>query len=274
MAQKKLALLGCGKMGGALVRGISSVASMQEQVNFLLYDVDVKKASALALEIGDRAALVEEVKQLAIADIYLVACKPQQFDNLAVTLGPSINHEALLISILAGTSVAKIMDTLAISKVVRAMPNTPALIGEGVTALFFTKAIQKNDRQLVWELFKTISNCYIFDKEEELNVITGFSGSGPAYFFEIARILSAEMIKMGIAAEVSREMIKYTMLGAAKLLAQSSESAETLRNNVTSPQGVTYEALEVFKNERSKNLEELFQSAMSAAYKRAGQLAS
>ena len=258
-------IVGCGNMSTALA--ISMARAADHEIGFYTYDIDYQKSETLAKSIG--AMPLQNYNQLAKIDFLFLGIKPQSFDEVSGELKKRISNETVVISILAGVTIDKIQKSLEISKVVRAMPNTPALIGEGVTALCFSENISNAAKKKITNLFKATSHTFKFQDEEFIDVITGFSGSGPAYIFEIARILIDKMCEMGVDREISQKMIKQTFFGASKLMVESDKSPEELRNTVTSKNGVTYEALNVFNE---KGLDEIISLALDRAYDRAKEL--
>ncbi len=257
----KLAVLGCGNMATALV---GSMPFDDFSIELASFDPIFEKAANLA---GDGA--VDLIENLAGSDIYLIACKPQQFVDLSQQLKRQLNSDSTIISIMAGVNVCKIKSSLGVDRIVRVMPNTPALIGEGVNAIYFSPEVDLKMVELIEQLFHTTSEIFVFPEEKSIDIITGFSGSGPAYIFEIARIMIEKLVSMGITSRSANSMIKQTIYGASKLMLESYESPESLRNMVTSKKGVTSEALEVFKQ---NNLEQIFSNALNAAYQRAQEL--
>ncbi len=149
------------------------------------------------------------------------------------------------------------------------MPNTPALIGEGVMALYFSSGIQISDKEDILTLLKGSSKLFVFDQEEKIDIITGFSGSGPAYVFEFANLMIKEMESMGIDSKTSNEMIKQTFKGASLLMSDSDKTPKELREAVTSKGGVTKEALDVFDEFK---MGEIFKKAIQSAYNKAKEL--
>lgn len=260
----KIAVLGCGNMASALVEGMNKSSSIKT----VCYTPSNTRAVELSEKTGGESVL--NISELPECDIYMIACKPQQFDELADKLAKCVKADSLIMSILAGTTTTYISKRLNTSKVIRVMPNTPSLVGEGVNALYFTDDVNKKMKNEVINLFDSFSNVFVFEKEDEIDLITGFSGSGPAYIFEFARIMIEKMTSYGIDPNSASKMIKHTFLGASKLMVESDDSPEALRNKVTSKEGVTYEALKVFED---NNINKIFSDALDAAYKRSKELA-
>ncbi len=258
--RSKMLVLGCGNMAQAIIKGLHKENA---PFQFFTYTPSIIKAQALAKDVD--GVFVEGLSDLGEFDYYMIACKPQQLGDLACDLNNQISKDAVIVSILAGTTVSTLEKTFSNNKIVRIMPNTPGLVGLGVNAFYFSDEVSIQSKNLLVESFKKFSEVFSFDEESKIDKITGFSGSGPAYIFEFARIMIEKMKTMGIEDEVAANMVKHTFLGASKLMVDSEDDPETLRNKVTSNKGVTYEALKVFKNE---NIENIFDRALDAAYNR------
>lgn len=261
---KKIAILGCGNMAQAIILGLFKEGV---ELECHTYTPSFSKAEKLALDV--KGIAYKSLKDIPECDYYMVGCKPQQFEELARELKNIISKQATVVSILAGTTVSKIQELLDIKYVLRVMPNTPSLVGHGVNALYFSEEVSLGDKTFLTNMFDSFSKTFVFNKENEIDIITGFSGSGPAYIFEFANLMTKKMISMGIGESIAKEMVNHTFLGSSKLLVDSQNDAETLRNNVTSKNGVTYEALEIFKK---YNMEAAFNDALDAAYNRSIEL--
>lgn len=261
---KKLLSFGCGNMARAIIEGMYSSKS---NLSYMLYTPSKTRAQQLAIDVN--GVVLDELTTIPVSDYYMISCKPQQLDDLSKKIKGKLNPEATIISILAGTTVESLQEALGVKNILRIMPNTPTLVGAGVNAFYFSDSFDTEKKNELIELFSSFSKVFTFDQENEIDKITGFSGSGPAYVFEFSRLLTEKMISMGIDSEVATEMIKWTMYGSAKLQLESNESSETLRNNVTSKNGVTYEALEKFKELKFENM---IDQALDCAYNRSIEL--
>lgn len=238
------------------------------QVTFHTFTPTFTKAQQLAQKVEGNAW--KNLKDIPPStSIYLIACKPQQFDDLAKNLIDVLPNDATVVSIMAGVKVDSICRKLKTKRVIRVMPNTPAQIGLGVAAIYFNNAITSNLKQKVSSLFAATSSVFTFDKEEQIDVITPFSGSGPAYIFEVARILIDKLTTLNVPPAQAQAMIKKTFLGASKLMDMSDQSPVVLRDQVTSKKGVTAQALEMLEK---NNLEKIFGEALDEAYKRSKEL--
>ncbi|PIR24625.1 MAG: pyrroline-5-carboxylate reductase [Deltaproteobacteria bacterium CG_4_10_14_0_2_um_filter_43_8] len=260
---KKLALLGCGNMGTAIALGVSK---HQHGIHVFTYDPDHKKSLELADRISGTA--VKSYEELKECDAFLLACKPQQFKELATQLKKHLSSESLVLSIMAGVSTKTLSAALPAKKLVRVMPNTPCLIGKGVCGIY-ALGLSESEEKEVHALFSPISKTYAFSSDDEIDKVTAITGSGPAYVFEFARVLSKAFSQMGIAAEKAEDMVKQLFVGSSALMQEAEESIETLRNQVTSKGGTTEAALNTL---HETQFEDMLTAATQSAYKRAKEL--
>lgn len=219
-----------------------------QHFDLCMYTPSGTKARALAGKIGGVA--VQELKELKEQDIYFLACKPQQFDDLAKQLRPLLRKDSLIISIMAAITCEQIEQALETRKIIRIMPNTPCLVGEGVCTFFASAEVEPAERELFQQVFSKFSLVVPFDQEEFLDTTTPICGSGPAFIFEMARLLTRELEKMNIDSALAKQMVAKTFAGSGKLLAQAKGEAEMLRVQVTSKKGMTEAALEVMENQK------------------------
>ena len=260
----KLAVLGCGNMASALV---TSFCNEFDNLEVFTFTPTHKRASELAERVKGIAC--RSIAEIPKCQFYLVGCKPQQFDKLAEMLHPHLKGSEVIISMMAGKNVEVIGKKLKASKIIRVMPNTPSKIGKGVHLLYFSPSVNSSEQGFVEELFSSSGELFVFQNEDQIDLVTPHCGSGPAFVFELARILIADLEEKGISRVGAEKMIKYMFYGASSLLLNSTDSPVELRNMVTSKGGVTAEALDVLEK---GNLEEVFKTAIRKAYKRAKDL--
>jgi pyrroline-5-carboxylate reductase len=186
-----------------------------------------------------------------------MAVKPQQFKEAASELAlvlKSLANKPLCLSVAAGIKTADMAKWLGHQRIIRAMPNTPALIGEGMTGLFADSNISAADQSLASSICEAVGKIVWVNSEKQMDDITAVSGSGPAYVFAFLESLEKAAIAQGLSQEQARLLAIQTLQGAAKLAAQSSESPATLRERVTSKGGTTYAALTVLEQESWANI--------------------
>lgn len=259
----KLAVLGCGNMGSAVALGL---AKKSKDFQFFTYTPTHTRAEKLARDIGGQS--VQNVLDLKGCEYFLIACKPQQFEDLTKELKEAVNNESRIISVMAGIPSIKIQKNLGCKKIARVMPNTPCLISEGACAIYLVN-MNKEEKETVQNIFEAVAEVFFVNSDDEIDMATAVIGSGPSYYFEITRIIAAKLASLGMDPKKAEAMTKQVAKGAALLMSQSKNSPETLRNNVTSKKGTTEAALETFK---ARNLQEVIEAAIEAAYQRAKEL--
>jgi pyrroline-5-carboxylate reductase len=261
-----IALIGTGKMGGAILEGLrqpdvsveSLRATTQSEVTAALWRD--KGVDARSLE-SDAAA-----NQWAVdgARLVVLAVKPHYILDVARTIAPALDPEAVVVSVAAGITTADI-EAATHRAVVRAMPNTPSQIRRGVTGVASGATTSSNQLSSAVNLFELVGDVVIVD-EADINVLSALSGSGPAYLFYVAEKMMDVAMHHGFSSEQARTMVQGTLAGAAALLEASGESPQDLRRAVTSPGGTTEQAIAVFDEHR---LGEVFFEAVERAVARA-----
>ncbi len=259
-------LAGAGKMGGALLTGWLARGLDPKRVVVIepypsddirtLSDRGIRLNPA-AEDIGDAAALV-------------LAVKPQTFGDAGPALRPLLGHSTLVVSIMAGTTIAR-LDTVCGGDIVRAMPNTPAAIGRGMTVAVAAKGVNETQRAMADALLRATGTVEWIDDEALMDAVTAVSGSGPAYVFLLAEELARAGGSAGLPADLAAKLARETVAGSGELLHRSDLDAATLRRNVTSPGGTTAAALEVLMAEGG--LQDLMTRAVAAAATRGRELA-
>ncbi len=250
-------------MNSAIARAIAGEFESKSYI----YTPSFFSAQKLADEIG--ATAIKNLKEFPHCDIYFLGMKPQQLSDFSELTKSLLNEKSIIISMLAGVSTNTIHRSLGIEKIVRVMPNTPSLIGQGVLTTYFSKSLLDNQKKVIESLLSSCGDVFVFATEDEIDKTTCVTGSGPAYFFEFCRILEGYLVEQGISQKSSNLMVKQLFMGSAMLSNINDEGFEQLRNNVTSKKGVTFEALESFKE---SGLEEITNKALASAYKRTKEL--
>ena len=260
-----LVLLGCGKMGSALLSGWLEQGIDPKSVWIL----DPKHSEWL-LSIGVR------VNEMLPDDpaVVLVAVKPQMMGEALPRLQRFGSATTLFISVAAGTPIAAFEDVLGKSTpIVRAMPNTPAAIGQGITALIGNRRATEKDVAEAQSLMAAVGQTLVLQNEQQMDAVTGVSGSGPAYVFLMIEALAAAGVNQGLPEDMAMQLAQATVAGAGALAVQSGESAEQLRINVTSPNGTTQAALEILMRSEA-GLPQLLDQAVAAASRRSQELSN
>jgi pyrroline-5-carboxylate reductase len=264
---KRIAVIGAGNMGEALVRGLLSTGAVgADQITA----TDVRPAR-LELFAGsyhvsttdDNAAAVEG------SDVVVLAVKPQQMSEALASFRGAMSPRKLVVSIAAGVRAARLEQELGGSaRVVRVMPNTPSRVGAGAAVLSRGLHATESDLATAEAILAAVGTTARAD-EDLLDAVTGLSGSGPAYVFLLAEAMIRGGIESGLAPEMARKLALQTILGAARLMVESAEDPGLLRQQVTSPAGTTQAALEVMERGR---LVEVVAEAIQAATRRATEL--
>lgn len=256
-------------MGGALLKGwINSKVIIPEQL--IILDPHPGEAAQTAINAG-ALHLTKPTNKLKSIKYLLLAIKPQMFAKLAPAIAKELSSDALVISILAGTSLASLQNTFKDQPLIRAMPNTPAAIGKGITAYTKGPNVTEVQTKMTEALLAAGGKVHHVANEHLIDVVTAVSGSGPAYIFHMAEALEAAAIKIGLPEDLAPDFARQTIIGAAGLLEHSNEPASQLRQNVTSPNGTTQAALDVLMG--LEGLPSLMRETVQAALRRAKELA-
>jgi pyrroline-5-carboxylate reductase len=263
-----LVLIGAGKMGGAMLTGWLDRGLPADGVVVIEpHASDDLKALAAA-----RGVRLESAAPAGLtARIMVVAVKPQVLDAVLPPLAGLVGAETVVVSVVAGKTVAAFERGLGATRIVRTIPNTPSQVGRGITAAHAVAAVPAPDRDLVSVLLATLGRLEWVDREDLIDVATAVSGSGPAYVFHMVEALAAAGAAAGLEPALAARLARATVEGAGELLWRSPDEPETLRKNVTSPGGTTAAALAVLMGD--DGLTKLMTEAVAAAAKRSRELA-
>lgn len=261
----EIAFIGGGNMASALVGGLLQTGRVPATV--LVIEPDDRQRAKVALQFGVLALAVADAR-LAEAPLVVWAVKPQSFAAAARPCAAFV-RQALHLSVMAGIRTESLIAASGSERVVRAMPNTPALIGQGITGLFATPAVNASDRAAVEKVLAPSGDLLWLQHERNLDAVTALSGSGPAYVYYFIEAMIQAAGEMGLTVEQGRRLALATFAGATALAQQSSESPAVLRERVTSKGGTTYAALMSMDNDAVKAA---FVKALHAANARARQL--
>ncbi|CAN7310853.1 pyrroline-5-carboxylate reductase [Pararhizobium sp. LjRoot235] len=267
-ASGPIVLIGAGNMGGAMLAGWlkSGIAGS----NILV--IDPGPAPAMAKLIADNGVRHETTASADLkAGVLFLAVKPQMMATVLPPLKDLVGSETVVVSVAAGTTLSFMQSHLGEAAMVRAMPNTPAMIGRGVTGAFANAAVSATQRDLVHNLLKVSGPVEWVETEADIDAVTAVSGSGPAYVFYLVECMAEAGRKAGLQADLAMRLARETVAGAGELLHQSPDDASKLRQNVTSPGGTTAAALSILMAD--DGMQPLFDKAIAAARKRAEELA-
>ena len=260
-----LVLLGCGKMGSAMLQGWldQGVPAGAVHVRDPFPNAWLKKTGV---------AINQPLP--AAPSVVLIAVKPQMMADALPDLQAMGNGDTLFLSVAAGISIATYQDILgANTPIIRAMPNTPAAVGKGITAIVGNAQSTAEHLTLAKDLLSAIGQVVTLNEESQMDAVTGVSGSGPAYVFHMIEALAAAGEAQGLAPDLAMQLAKATVAGAGALAEQSDESPSQLRINVTSPNGTTQAGLEVLMDPTS-GLPPLMNATVKAATDRSKELAN
>ncbi|MBH9552138.1 pyrroline-5-carboxylate reductase [Inhella gelatinilytica] len=260
-----LAFIGGGNMASAILGGLRRAGRPADA--FLVVEPFESQRARLHAEFGV-TALAAPDPRLADASMVIWAVKPQLFAEAAAPAAPWI-AQALHLSVMAGIRSASLVQAAGTERVVRSMPNTPALIGQGIAGLYARDAVTELDRAEVDAVLAPTGRTVWVEREDDLDAVTALSGSGPAYFFYVVEAMIQAGLDLGLHETQARELALATCGGAAALALQSGEPVSTLRERVTSKGGTTHAALESL---RADGVGEAVQRAVRAAAARAAEL--
>jgi pyrroline-5-carboxylate reductase len=261
-----IGLAGAGKMGGALLLGW--LGGGLEAGRIVVIEPHPSDEINMLVRMGIR--LNPPAKDAGMIDTLVVAVKPQSFREAGAALKQLIGPSALVVSIMAGTTIASISEVCG-GAVVRAMPNTPAAIGRGITVAVAANDVSAAQRAVADALLRATGSVEWIDDEQLMDAVTAVSGSGPDYVFLLAEELARAGIEAGLPAELATKLARQTVAGSGELLHRLETPSATLRQNVTSPGGTTAAALEVLMG--PDGMQQLLTRAVAAATRRSKELA-
>jgi pyrroline-5-carboxylate reductase len=260
-----LAFIGGGNMASAIIGGL--VKSGRKPADMLVLDPHEGTRERVRQEFGVNAMAAPDAS-LSRAGLVLWAIKPQQFKEAARSCAPFVKG-ALHLSVMAGIRSDDMARLLGTERIVRSMPNTPALIGAGIAGLYARPAVSGDERREAEALLAPTGSTLWVQREADLDAVTALSGSGPAYVFYFVEAMMTAAEQMGLSAEQGKTLAVATFAGAAELARRSPEPPSVLRERVTSKGGTTYAALTAME---AAGMKEAFISALRAAQHRAAEL--
>lgn len=261
----KFGVIGCGKMASAILAGVLKHNFLRAD-DIYVYDINLDASGDLCRKFGFREAY--SIKDLSEnVDVILIATKPFVVGEVLSELSEYYNNQ-LILSIVAGVKIAKYNEFIKNAKVIRVMPNTPALVNEGASAICSMDNISHDELDFAFDF---MSNCgkVIKTTEDKIDVITALSGSGPAYYFKIIELLAKSAQKLGLNYEDALLLSTQTALGSAKMIFENNFDIQTLIKNVTTPGGCTEVGNDVLNN---SNIDEIFDELIQKTMKKAIEL--
>ena len=268
MNKPKIAFIGGGNMAKSLIGGLINKGFSSRYI--CVSDPVKENLDQLNRKFGIATALDNSIAAKDV-DLMVLCVKPQILESVCKELQASLNQMPPVISIVAGIPLSLLMDWLGEdTPIIRCMPNTPALVQSGAAGMFANQKVDKKLRNLAEEIFGAVGLCCWLEKEEDIDLVTAVSGSGPAYFFLFMEAMEKVAIDLGLDQEISRKLVIQTVSGAAKMAVESDMNPTELRTCVTSPGGTTEKAVNAFLE---GNIIGLFNKAMSKALERATEMA-
>ncbi|WP_100643060.1 pyrroline-5-carboxylate reductase [Alteromonas facilis] len=271
MQTRNIGFIGAGNMSRSIISGL--VESGYSPSAIVASNRSIEKLMALQEEFGINITTDNDAV-VAYSDVIVMSVKPQIMATVLADLDPAqVSDDKVFMSIAAGIKLERLAQMLPVAKKwVRAMPNTPSAVGEGLTGLIANEAIKEQEKQFCSELMGAVGEVVWVEQEPQIDGVIAAAGSSPAYFFLFLEAMQAEAEKMGFNHQQSRLMVQQAMFGAAKMVVENPEiELSTLRENVTSKGGTTAQALDTFIQ---GGLKELVSKAMQAAVKRADEMSN
>lgn len=265
LMSKRIAFIGGGNMASAIISGLIKQGLPTDLIDVVEPFAEARDKLQASFGITARH---EAGAFLLDAALVVWAVKPQTFKEAALAVAPHVLG-GLHLSVAAGIPSDSIAAWLGSERIVRAMPNTPALIGQGITGLFARPSITPNDKAFVEQVIATTGESIWLEAEDQLDVVTALSGSGPAYVFYFMEAMTMAGTEMGLSREQALQLAVATFTGASALAKASSESPQQLRQRVTSKGGTTFAAISSMED---NDVRALFIDAMYAARERAKEL--
>ncbi|MCI0917868.1 pyrroline-5-carboxylate reductase [Pseudomonas stutzeri] len=270
MSTPRIAFIGGGNMAASLIGGLRAQGLPASAI--CASDPGTDRRTELHDAHGIDT-FADNAQAVAGADVVVLAVKPQVMQTVCRDLAPHLQANQLIVSIAAGITCASLQQWLGADTpraIVRCMPNTPALLRQGVSGLFANAAVSDEQKRQAEQLLSAVGLALWLDREELIDAVTAVSGSGPAYFFLLIEAMTAAGEQLGLPRDTAAELTLHTALGAARMACESDVEAAELRRRVTSPNGTTEAAIKAFQ---AGGLEALVQQAMDAAARRSAELA-
>ncbi|SFV69881.1 Pyrroline-5-carboxylate reductase [hydrothermal vent metagenome] len=259
----KIGFIGAGNMATCLIQGMLENGYPTENIKIADIDKTLLKNQEQKFKVQSQT----NIEIASNCDVIILAVKPQIIKAVCAEISQFLKDNTLIISIAAGVRIESIKKFLTKDiAIIRAMPNTPALIKQGATGVFANQKVNNQQQELVDELLKSLGLIKWLENENLLDVITALSGSGPAYLFLMMQSMSDVAQEMGLDKKTADLFSIQTTLGASQMALTSQDDLEILRQNVTSPNGTTFAALESFKKD---NFDKIIKNAMTQAKQRA-----
>ena len=264
-----IAFIGAGNMAQAILKGMLAAGYPQDKIS--ASSRTQAKLDTLSADTGIHTS-TDNLALCRKADVIVLGVKPQMMGDLIQSIAPAIDaSKQLIVSVAAGILASSIETWLGQkTPIVRCMPNTPSLVGQGAAGLFATPEVSAAQKQTASNIMQSVGLALWVDNEDHIDAVTAVSGSGPAYYFLMMDSMIAGAEKLGLSNEVAQQLVLQTAVGAAQMAQQSQQTPAQLRVAVTSPNGTTEQAINTFND---GGFSELCSQAMAAAHARSKELA-
>ncbi|VAV88571.1 Pyrroline-5-carboxylate reductase [hydrothermal vent metagenome] len=271
LKKPRLALIGGGRMGGALLRGWAKAGCFEPSGSVMVVDPHLTDpVQALVKQNAGRTKTTASKETFSKLEVLILAVKPQMFEQIASDIASILPKNVMIISVIAGISLKRMQAVFGAGPHVRAMPNTAAEIGKSISVLCTNAAVSEPQKTRVTQLLEAVGKVQWLEEEKLMDVVTAVSGSGPAYFFLLVEVLAAAGQAEGLDEELAQKLARETLIGSAALLDRPGQKAAALRAGVTSPGGTTAAALDVMMGNGA--FAEMMRNAVSAATRRGTKL--
>lgn len=269
MINQNISFIGAGNMASSLVGGLLAKGVKASRITMSDTNETALANASRVLKVNTTNVNAEAVVD---ADVVVLAVKPQVMKSVCESMQEMVQHQKpLVISIAAGVTAASLDEWLGGNvSVVRCMPNTPALVQSGATAMFANNQVDEPQKVLAKNILSAVGIALWVDNEAQLDAVTALSGSGPAYFFLVMEAMIASGVQLGLSQEMAEQLTLQTALGASQMAITSDDDPAQLRQKVTSPGGTTERAIQIFEK---ANLRDIFANALQAAKDRSEELA-
>ena len=262
----KLAFMGAGNIAQAIIGGLIDGGFEPKDI----WAADPTIAQLDKLEPTQINTTTDNLLAVSKADVIIISVKPDVVESLAREVS-ALTSGKLIISVAAGVTTLSLVSWLGCPTIIRCMPNTPALLRQGMTGLFATNSVNAENRKVGESILAAVGDTRWFEKESDLDAVTAISGSGPAYFFYVIEVMQNAAEQLGLSSDEARQLVLQTAVGACEMAAMSAEPTAELRRRVTSPGGTTEAAINKLID---GDLESLFLEATRAAKNRSEELAN
>ena len=267
MLTHTIGFIGAGQMARALARGFTA-AGLVSGERIVAFDPVADALGAFAAEVKNSVRATSNAEVVERSQVVFLAVKPQSMPAVMSELAGRIGADKLVVSIAAGVTLAKLADGLKTQRIIRVMPNTPALVGQGASAYALGAGATKEDGQLTSQLLAAVGKAFAVD-EKLLDAVTGLSGSGPAFVYVMIEALSDGGVRMGLPRDIAAALAAQTVLGSAQMVLTTGEHPAALKDKVASPGGTTIAGLAALE---SHGLRAALIAAVEAATRRSHEL--